>query len=91
MYEYIIHCLEAILFSKEHTDIYKEGEKVFSWDTETRTKAQGLLSSLKNFANILAIVVARNELHTVKPMASKLQKRDFDVYQAYTLIDETRK
>ena len=90
MYEYICNCFEAILMSKLHPEVYEEGDWPTQWDQETRTKAQGLLASLRNFSNIVAFIVARNELHTVKPMATKLQQRDLDVYEAYALIDRTR-
>ena len=60
-----------------------------SWDQETRTKAQGLLTILTSSRAIIAFIT-KNVLENVRPMVSKLQKRDLDIYQAYSMIDQTR-
>ena len=53
-------------------------------------KAQGLLTSLTSSHIIIAFTITKNVLENVRPMASKLQKRDLDIYQAYSMIDQTR-
>jgi len=51
----------------------------FTWDRETKTKAQGLLANLKTFGFIFTFLI------------TKLQKKDQDVFQAYSMIDDTIK
>ena len=58
---------------------------------ETTTKVQGLLTGLTSSRAIIAFITTKNVLGNVRPMVSKLQKRDLDIYQAYSMIDQTRK
>ena len=58
-----------------------------SWNKETRTKAQGLLTSLTSSGAIIAFITTKNVLENVR---SELQKRDLDIYQTYSMIDQTR-
>ena len=51
----------------------------FMWDRETETMAQGLF------------LITKNSLGTLKPIAAKLQKKDQDVFQAYSMFDDTIK
>ena len=53
-------------------------------------KPQGLLTSLSSFQTIMSFIIIKNVIENVWPMASKLQKRDLDVYPAHGLIDHTR-
>ena len=62
-----------------------------NWDQETRIKARGLLLNLESSETIIAFIVAKNVLENIRPIASKLQKRDLDIYHAYNMIDETKK
>ena len=57
------------------------------WDRETRTKAKGLLANLKTFGFISTFFITKNSLRTFKPIAAKLQKKDQDVFQVYSMID----
>ena len=86
MFEFLCECFEAILNPAEYPDIYQDTWNS-NWDQETRTKVQGLLTSLTTSQYILAFVIAKNALEHVRPMAAKLQKRDIDKYQAYNLTD----
>ena len=61
--------------------------QILDWDRDTKILAQGLLSRMESSEFIVAFVVAKNSLQPIKPLASKLQKRDLDIYYAYTLID----
>ena len=58
---------------------------------ETKTKAQGLLANLKTFGFILTFLIMKNSLGTLKPIPAKLQKRNQDVFQDYSTIDEAIK
>ncbi|XP_021358427.1 52 kDa repressor of the inhibitor of the protein kinase-like [Mizuhopecten yessoensis] len=89
MYGYLCECLEAILDPYGYPDIYMD-TWTGSWDQETRTKAQGLLASMCSSQTIIAFLVTKNALENVRPIASKLQKRDLDIYQAYGMIDQTK-
>ena len=80
----------AELHPSEYHDIYEEVALTGSWDQETRTKAQGLLTILTSSRAIIAFITTKNVLKNVRPMVSKLQKRDLDIYQAYSMIDQTR-
>jgi hypothetical protein len=53
-----------------------------SWDRETRTKAQGLLSIMKSSSFLIAFVTMKNILEIIKPLTVKLQKRDLDIVDA---------
>ena len=61
----------------------------WSWDKDTKEKANGLASSARRFENIVSFVVQKNSLHPLKGIAAKLQKRDLDIYEAYQRVDET--
>ena len=80
----------AVLNPSEYHDIYEEVALTGSWDQEIRTKAQGLLTILTSSRAIIAFITTKNVLENVRPMISKLQKRDLDIYQAYSMIDQTR-
>ena len=60
----------------------------WEWDSETRTKAQGLLHSMKDPKILVAFIVTNNVLEIFKPIAVKLQKKDGyeDIVHAYNLI-----
>ena len=90
MDKFLCECLEAILNPSEYHDIDEEVALTSSWDEETRTKAQGLLTSLTSSRAIIAFIITTNVLENVRPKASKLQKRELDIYQAYSMIDQTR-
>ena len=63
----------------------------FTWDRETKTKAQGLLANLKTFTFIFTFLITKNSLGTLKPTAAKLQKKDQDAFQACSMADITIK
>ena len=54
--ECVAICFEAISFPSSHPDISSEE---WSFDRETVTKAQGLLSSIQNFSFLMALVTVR--------------------------------
>ena len=55
---------------------------------DTITKAQGLKASLLSFQTVVVFIATRNTLDEVKTLASKLQKRDQDIFEAYMMVDE---
>lgn len=89
LYEYIYTTLHAILDSQEYPHIIEAGgdKEIWSWDASTRTKAEGLKSSLKSGSNILALVTLLYGLDPLQGLSAKLQKRDADVVAAHKHID----
>ena len=59
--------------------------------SETTIKKKGLLANLKTFGFIFTFLIIKNSLETLKPIAAKLQQTDQDVFQAYSMIDDTIK
>ena len=62
IYEFLCECLEAVLNPSEYHDIYEEVAWTGSWDEETMTKAQGLLTSLTSSHAIIAFIITKNVL-----------------------------
>ena len=89
LYAYVCISLEAIVDHGSHPHVYSSLS--FTWDRETKTKAQGLLANLKIFGFIFTFLITKNSLGTLKPIAAKLQKKDQDVFRAYSMIDDTIK
>ena len=89
LYEYVCISLEAIVDHESHPHVYSSLS--FTWDRETKTKAQGLLANLKTFGFIFTFLITKNSLGTLKPTAAKLRKKDQDVFQAYSIVDDTIK
>ena len=89
LYEYVCISLEVIVDRESHPHVYSSLS--FTWDRETKTKAQGLLANLKTFGFISTFFITKNSLGTLKPIAAKLQKKDQDVFRAYSMIDDTIK
>ena len=89
LYEYVCIILEAIVDQESHPHVYSSLS--FTWDRETKTKAQGLLANLKTFGFIFTFLITKNSRGTLKPIAAKLQKKDQDVFEAYSMIDDAIK
>lgn len=82
LYVYVVTCLNAMLYPEQDVQLADaSSHEDWQWDRDTLVKASGLMSSLTNFRNIMALVVLRNGLHPVKGLSSKLQKSDSDIYQ----------
>ena len=85
MYVCFVTFLDAIITPSNYPDLLQDGES-WNWDRETKTKAQGLKSSLSSFQTIAVFITTKNILDEVRSLASKLQKRDKDVVDAYQLV-----
>ena len=88
LYEYVIICL-ACIANRHHDSLVSEATNYenWQWDSETRMKAAGLKSKLSSCDTVVAFVVAKNGMFPLQGLASKLQKRDLNVYQAHQMID----
>ena len=49
------------------------------------------IQKCNSFGFIFTFLITKNSLGTLKPIAAKLQKKDQDVFQAYSMIDDTIK
>ena len=87
MYEILLTFLDAIVAPHEYPNL-KSSTGSWNWDKDTITKAQGLKASLSSFQTVVVFITTKNILDEVKALASKLQKRDQDIYEAYMMVDE---
>lgn len=103
LYHYVCLCLEAMTVPDQHRHVYARTDieastddsrdlppaEQWSWDRDTKMRAAGLLVNLKSSDTIVSFMIVKNALEVVKPLATKLQKRDRDVIDAYGMIDST--
>ena len=64
-------------------DLKEKHKEKQSFDKETVSKAQA-----GRFGRLVALAVLHNGLESLKPLATKLQQRNQDIYEAYQLIDQ---
>lgn len=87
MYELLVTFLDAVISPHEYPNL-KSSTGSWNWDKDTITKAQGLKASLLSFQTVVVFITTKNILDEVKALASKLQKRDQDIFEAYMMVDE---
>ena len=87
MYELLVTFLDAVISPHESPNL-KSSTGSWNWDKDTITKAQGLKASLLSFQTVVVFITTKNILDEVKALASKLQKRDQDNFEAYIMVDE---
>ena len=79
-YTYLTYHLLVQLF---HPEINKQTNQL------TKVKAQGLFTASRKFGrHFAAFLVALNALEPIKPLVTKLQKRNQDIFQGYHMIDD---
>jgi hypothetical protein len=52
--------------------------------------AYGMKSSLQSYGVIVGFIVLKNSFDYLKGLSAKLQRRDIDVFDAYTMIDNIK-
>ena len=67
------------IIDNEAVDILRKTENF------TKNKASGLANAISSFSFIITLLTAMKCLSILKPLSVKLQKRDLDVYEAYTI------
>ena len=67
------------IIDNEAVDILRKTENF------TKNKASGLPNTISSFSFINTLLTAMKCLSILKPLSVKLQKRDLDVYEAYTI------
>ena len=87
MYELLVTFLDAVISPHEYPNL-KSSTGSWNWDKDTITKAQGLKASFLAFQTVVVFITTKNILDEVKALASKLQKRDQDIFEAYMMVDE---
>ena len=60
------------------------GDVAWSWDTNTKKKANGLANAISSFSFIITLLTAMTCLCVLEPLIVKFKKRDLDVYEVYT-------
>ena len=67
LYMFICSCFEAIVDPNVYSDMNIDTN--WEWDSETRTKVQGLLHSMKDPKILVTFIVTKNVLEIIKPIA----------------------
>ena len=80
----ILRALEAM--SNERLFENQFGETAWNWDTDSKSKANGLLHALHKVEFIITLLTTMKCSSILKPLSIKLQKREINVFQAYNLI-----
>ena len=78
LYPAIIGALSDIAYGKDSV----------SWNRETTSDANGLLSAIEKFSFLLALVVVYNILSYIKGLTVLLQQRSIDIVQGITLVQD---
>ena len=87
MYELLVSFLVAVISPHKYPNL-KSSTGSWNWDKDTITKAQGLKASLLSFQTAVVFITTKTILDEVKARASKLQKGDQDIFEAYMMVDE---
>ena len=82
----ILRVLEAM--SNERLFENQFGETAWNWDTDSKSKANGLLHALHKVEFIITLLTTMKCSSILKPLSIKLQKREINVFQAYNPIKD---
>ena len=92
LYKFVVSASESIVDIKLYSDFYvhleTESNKKWYWDQESQSKAQGLFSSCRRFDRLVTFAVLFNGLEPLKPLVTKLQKINQDIYHTYHMTDQ---
>ena len=91
LHKSVIATFESVFMPHLYNEFYAyledKFEEKWTWDADTKTKAQGLYAACPSFAHIVAFSVLFNGLEPLKPLVVKLQKRNQDIFKGYYIID----
>ena len=82
LFSCILRALEVM--ANEHLFADQYGNAAWSWNTDTNNKASAVANAISSFSFIITLLRAMKCLSVLKPPSVKRQKRDLDVYKAYT-------
>ena len=63
-----------------------DGNGSWDWDRDTLVEAQGLKAAPSSFHTIAVFTLTKSILDIVRDLATKLQKRDEDRFEAYSML-----
>ena len=87
LYETFISYLDAMISPHQYPEFSPVGsDHSWNWDRDTKLRAQGLKASLSSFQTIAVFLITKNALDEVKSIASKLQKCEQDIFEAYQMV-----
>ena len=84
LYELFITFLDVIVSPNDYPQL-ESSDDGWNWDRETKISAQGLKASLSLFNTIS---VTKNIQDEAKSLSAKLQKRDLDVHQVLSMVND---
>ena len=87
LYEYIVIPLNEMCHPSNDESIYPDNE-CWNWDSETRTKANGLRHTFANFEHIVSFICAKEMLEPMRPLVSSLQGELMEIYLCFKKIDQ---
>jgi len=79
----VVTCFDAMVNRHVFT---KVNESRWNWDSDTKSTTAGVKSSLQSFGVIVGFIVLKDSLDYLKGLSAKLQRRDIDVFEVYTMI-----
>jgi len=65
-------------------------ESRWNWNSDPKTTARGLKSSLQSFGVIVGFTVLNNSLYYLKGLSAKPQRRDIDAFEVDTMFDDIK-
>jgi len=86
LYEHVATYLDPIVNPHVCPEV---NEIRWNWDSDTKTTAHGLKSSLQSFG-VVGFTLLKNSLDYLKGLSAKLQRRDIEVFGGYTMIDNIK-
>ena len=87
LYECVVVTLNEICEPTNDERFYPNNEE-WSWDAETKTKANGLRHTMTSFGHIFNFVCAKEMLEPIRPLVSALQGQLVDVYFGFKKVEE---
>ena len=91
LYRANVAVMESIFKPQLYREFYdilrNDFQEDWAWDSETKTKAQGMYSSCTTFAHIVSFITTMNGMEPLRSLVKKLQGRNQDIFQAYHMID----
>ena len=92
LYRFVVATFESIyspiLYQKFYMELEEKHKEKWFWNKENVSKAPGFFAACRRFDRLVVFAVLYNGLEHLKPLVTKLQKRNQDIYQAYQMIDQ---
>ena len=92
LYWFVVSTFESIcnptLYQKFYVKLEKKRKEKWSWDKKAVSKVQGLFAPCQRFDRLVAFAVWYNGSEPQKPLLTKIQKRNQDIYQVYQMINQ---